>query len=63
MRVSAFGQAPEMANQELSQHIKDIHQQNRETYGGPRIQAELAAQGVICGHNRIARLMRVQQQL
>ena len=48
----------EMANQALSQQIKEVHQHSGETYGSPRIQAELAAQGMKCGHNRIARLMR-----
>ena len=47
-----------MANQVLIQQIKDIHQHSGETYGSPWIQAELAAQGMKCGHNRIARLMR-----
>jgi putative transposase len=50
--------AREMANQDLSQQIKKIHQHSGQTYGSPRIQAELAAQGVRCGHNRVARLMR-----
>jgi putative transposase len=48
----------EMANQALSQHIKEIHQQSRQTYGSPRIQVELAENGVNCGHKRVARLMR-----
>jgi putative transposase len=50
--------AREMANQELTEQIKDIHQQSRQTYGSPRIQAELADNGVKCGHNRVARLMQ-----
>ena len=50
--------AREMANQELTEQIKDIHQRSRQTYGSPRIQAELADNGVKCGHNRVARLMR-----
>ena len=50
--------AREMANQALTQQIKDIHQQSQQTYGSPRIQAELADDGVKCGHNRVARLMR-----
>lgn len=50
--------AQEMANQDLTQQIKDIHQQSHQTYGSPRIQAELADNGVRCGHNRVARLMR-----
>lgn len=58
----AWGQRPvsarEMANQALTQQIKDIHHQSRQTYGSPRIQAELADKGVQCGHNRVARLMQ-----
>jgi putative transposase len=51
----------EMADQVLSQRIKAIHQQSRDTYGSPRIQAELAENGVSCGHNRVARLMRNEE--
>jgi len=53
--------AREMANQKLTQQIQEIHQQSRQTYGSPRIQAELADQGVNCGHNRVARLMRAAE--
>ena len=35
-----------------------IHQQSRGTYGALRVQAELWARGLPCGHNRVARLMR-----
>jgi putative transposase len=35
-----------------------IHQASRGTYGVPRVQAELAAAGIRCGHTRLARLMR-----
>ena len=48
----------EMANQKLTEQIEEIHQESRQTYGSPRIHAELADQGVQCGHNRVARLMR-----
>lgn len=51
----------EMADQELMQHIKEIHHQSRQTYGSPRIQAELAENGVNCGHKRVARLMRDEE--
>ena len=58
----AWGKRPvskrEMANQTLTEHIKDIHQESRYTYGSPRIHAELVDQGIKCGHNRVARLMR-----
>jgi len=48
----------EMANQKLTEHIEEIHQESRQTYGSPRIHAELADQRVKCGRNRVARLMR-----
>jgi putative transposase len=50
-----------MADQVLSQQIKEIHQQSRQTYGSPRIQVELAENGVNCGHKRVARLMRDEE--
>jgi transposase InsO family protein len=50
-----------MADQELIQQIKEIHQQSRQTYGSPRIQAELAENGVPCSHKRVARLMRDEE--
>jgi transposase InsO family protein len=50
--------ARKMADQELSQQIKEIYEHSRQTYGSPRIWAELAAQGVRCGRKRVARLMR-----
>lgn len=53
--------ARKMADQELSQQIKEIHQQSRQTYGSPRIQVELAENGVNCGQKRVARLMRQEE--
>jgi len=38
--------------------IRRIHTESRETYGAPRIHAELRAQGVRVSRNRVARLMR-----
>ena len=46
------------ANAGLTQRIAEVHRASDATYGMPRIQAELAEQGVVAGHNRIARLMR-----
>ncbi len=42
----------------LTERIKLIHADSRETYGQPRIRAELADQGVAVGGKRVARLMR-----
>ena len=43
----------------ITARIQRIHEQSRQTYGAPRIQAELAAAGTPCGRKRVARLMRV----
>jgi len=47
------------ANQELLKHIKLVHQDSRQTYGSPRIHAELREQGLQCNQKRVARLMRL----
>lgn len=48
----------QQANAQLLGKIRRIHQQSRQTYGSPRVHAELRAQGVHCGRHRVARLMR-----
>jgi len=53
--------AREQANQELLGRIRQEFQSSRRTYGSPRIHAVLRRQGVVCGHNRVARLMRQAQ--
>lgn len=47
-----------VADAELTALIRAAHEASHGTYGGPRIHAELAAQGIDVGRNRIARLMR-----
>jgi putative transposase len=42
----------------LTTQISAIHSASRDTYGAPRIHAELAARGVACSHNTVAKLMR-----
>ncbi len=42
----------------LTERILEVHQRSRETYGYPRVHAELCALGVCCGRRRVARLMR-----
>jgi putative transposase len=46
---------------QLTAQIVTIHKESRETYGAPRIHAELVAEGVGCGRKRVARLMRQAQ--
>lgn len=38
--------------------IEQVHQESKQTYGSPRIHAELRSNGIRCGRKRIARLMR-----
>ncbi len=46
-----------LENRRLIERIKAIHAKSRETYGSPRIHAELRKSGDECGKNRVARLM------
>ena len=45
-------------DRELSRLIEEAHRESRETYGAPRVQAELRRRGRNCGRKRVARLMR-----
>ncbi len=45
-------------NEELLERIRAIHAQSRRLYGSPRVRAELHEQGIRCGKNRVARIMR-----
>jgi putative transposase len=47
------------ANEDLLALIEAEHKTSRKTYGSPRIHVVLHRQGVVCGHNRVARLMRL----
>lgn len=48
----------EKENESLVFRIKLVHGKSRRIYGSPRITAELRANGLRCGKNRVARLMR-----
>jgi putative transposase len=43
---------------ELAKQIHRLFYAKRQVYGSPRIHAELAAQGIRCSKERVARLMR-----
>ena len=47
-------------DQMLTEKIRTIHAYSRETYGAPRVHADLRDQNVRVGYKRVARLMRSQ---
>jgi putative transposase len=49
----------EQQNKQLVQKIKEISTESYQTYGNPRIHAELREQGFACLRPRVARLMQV----
>jgi putative transposase len=49
----------EQSNAQLLTQIQAIYTRSRETYGSPRIHAELHARGIVCSRGRVARLMRL----
>jgi len=48
----------DMENEELLEQIMKVHGDSHERYGYPRVHQALRQQGVACGRNRVARLMR-----
>jgi putative transposase len=42
----------------LTEKIREIHRRSRETYGSPRVYAELRTLGIRCSRKRVERLMR-----
>lgn len=46
------------ANRALTAQITAIYEQSDQTYGSPRVHAELQARNQACGRHRVARLMR-----
>jgi putative transposase len=47
-------------NDRLGEEIKLIHKNSRQTYGSPRVHAQLISQGETCSRKRVARIMQKQ---
>ena len=52
------GSARERSDEALTARVRAIHEHSRGSYGAPRIQAELAEQGLAVSRKRVARVMR-----
>ena len=50
-----------LADDRLSERIKRIHARSRETYGAPRVHAQLRHEGVRVSRKRVERLMRREE--
>ena len=48
-------------NAVLLARIEAVHEKSKQTYGSPRMTIELQSEGLSCGENRIARIMRENQ--
>jgi len=48
----------ELEDQRLTERIREIHEESRETYGAPRIHRVLRMENTRVGRKRVARLMR-----
>jgi len=46
------------ANAALSKQIRRVYDEHKGRYGSARITQQLRQEGVVCGENRVARLMR-----
>jgi len=49
------------ANAELSKEIERVYHEHKGRYGSARITKQLRQEGLVCGENRVARLMRENQ--
>ena len=45
-------------DESLGREIERLHRESKQSYGSPRIHAELRSNGIRCGRKRVARLMR-----
>ena len=56
--IHAEPSARSKENERLIARIKAIHKESRQTYGSPRIHAELLSLGEVCSRKRVGRLMK-----
>lgn len=56
--VNALKVSAVKENKKPIKKIYLVHQESCQIYGSPRIQYKLKSQGISCGKNRVARLMR-----
>ncbi len=50
----------QLTNDELLTQIRDIYEQSGQTYGSPKIHAELTNRGIPCSLDKVKRLMRLE---
>ena len=50
-----------IANQKLFDHIYRVFHENRQVYGSVRVWEKLNQEGIQCGRDRVARLMKVNK--
>jgi len=48
-----------LENARMAERIRAVHIASRRTYGSPRVHRSLRQDGIICGRNRVARLMKL----
>ncbi len=48
----------EKGTKQLLEQIREVYGRRRRVYGSPRITVELNEQGIVCGKNRVARVMK-----
>jgi putative transposase len=48
------------ANEKLTKRIKELHTESRKVYGSPRMTDALRKEGICCGKNRVACIMRLE---
>jgi putative transposase len=57
-RLGREPSARSIADAKLTERIRSIHKASKETYGAPRVHAELVDEGIRVGRKRIERLMK-----